>query len=250
MRWREKDGARWLEAELPGGRAAFTSRAGGHSEGEFAGLNLGLLNGDREEAVRANRRTLATALGLDPDRVVCGRQVHGAGIAIHEGPQRPPRWSRGVAGLEGIPELDGHVLPGPGVAGFVLVADCLPIALAGPGGVAILHCGHRGLAAGIVGAGARAVRAEAAAIGPGIGPCCYEVGPEVLAAFAPLGPGVATGRMLDLKAVARRLLERAGVAEIDDCGLCTGCSPELFYSHRMQGPRTGRQGGLAWVEAG
>jgi copper oxidase (laccase) domain-containing protein len=91
------------------------------------------------------------------------------------------------------------------------------------------------------------VGATHAAIGPGIGPCCYEVGDEVLAAFAGLGEGIADGRMLDLAEVARRLLERAGVEAVDVAGLCTRCEEELFFSHRRDGPRTGRQAGLAWL---
>jgi hypothetical protein len=136
----------------------------------------------------------------------------------------------------------------PGLGALVFVADCLPVALSGPRGVAMLHCGWRGLAAGIVAEGARRVEATAAAVGPGIGPCCYEVGPEVLAAFEGLGPGVARGRMLDLGEVARRLLERAGVSEVESAGLCTSCDAERFFSHRRDGERTGRQGGVAWIE--
>jgi copper oxidase (laccase) domain-containing protein len=83
-------------------------------------------------------------------------------------------------------------------------------------------------------------------IGPGIGPCCYEVGDEVLAAFAPLGEGVAVGRMLDLKEVARRLLKRAGVEAIEDAGICTCCDRETFFSHRGDGGDTGRQAGIVW----
>jgi hypothetical protein len=78
-----------------------------------------------------------------------------------------------------------------------------------------------------------------------IGPCCYEVGEEVLTAFAGLD-GVATGRKLDLTAVATRLLEEAGVENVEQSGLCTSCNPELFYSHRRDGERTGRQAGLIW----
>jgi copper oxidase (laccase) domain-containing protein len=109
------------------------------------------------------------------------------------------------------------------------------------------HCGWRGLAGGIVAETVSAVDAEAAAIGPGIGPCCYEVGEEMLSAFDDLD-GVARGRMLDLTAVATTLLERAGVTEVESSGLCTGCNPELFYSHRRDGERTGRQAGLVWME--
>ena len=145
------------------------------------------------------------------------------------------------------PEVDGHVITDPSLAALVFVADCLPIAVSGPRGAAMLHGGWRGLAAGIVGRGVEATGADAAAIGPGIGPCCYEVGEEVLAAFSPLGRGLADGRMLDLVAVARRLLERAGVTDVVDSGLCTSCNQDLFFSHRGGGPRTGRQAGVVRI---
>jgi YfiH family protein len=195
--------------------------------------------------VRENRRRFATAAGLEPERVVIARQVHGAEVASHHGPQDPSPYAK--PGIVAPPELDGHVTAERGLGELVFVADCLPVALAGPGGVAMLHCGWRPLAGGIVEKGARAVGATAAAVGPGIGPCCYEVGEEVLARFLPLGEGVADGRMLDLPEVARRLLERAGVESVEVAGLCTSCDAELFYSHRRDGPTTGRQGGLAWL---
>lgn len=249
MEWRESDGVKWLAAEMPGAGAAFSTRLGGVSAGSYESLNLGILTADEPEAVRENRSRLSAALDLEPDRVVIGRQVHGAEIARHDGPQNPAPWA---APGPDPPEVDGHVLVEPGLAGLVFVADCLPIALAGPDGVAILHGGWRGLAAGIVGRGVEAVRAAAAAIGPGIGPCCFEVGDEVLAAFAPLGRGLAEGRMVDLVAVARRLLERAGVEEgaIEAADLCTKCNPDLFFSHRGQGAGTGRQAGVAWGRTG
>ena len=129
------------------------------------------------------------------------------------------------------------------------VADCLPVAIAGERGVAMLHCGWRGLAGGIVARGVDEVGATAAAIGPGIGPCCYEVGDEVLERFAGLGDGVAAGRMLDLPEVARRLLAAAGIDAVESSGLCTSCDPELFFSHRRDAGRTGRQAGLVWLDA-
>lgn len=202
------------------------------------------MTGDRPEAVATNRGRLAAALGLEPDRVVIGRQVHGAELASHSGPQRPSPFAR--PGSCDPPEVDGHHTLEAELGLLVFVADCLPIALAGDRGVAMLHGGWRGLAAGIVERGAAAIGARAAAIGPGIGPCCYEVGPEVLEAFAPLGPGLAEGRMLDLPAVARRLLERAGVEAVEVSGLCPACNPELLFSHRASGPQTGRQGGIVW----
>ncbi len=113
----------------------------------------------------------------------------------------------------------------------------------------MVHAGWRALAGGILAAAAEAVDATRAAIGPGIGPCCYEVGDEVLSAFVDLG-NVAAGRMLDLPEVARRQLAEAGVAEVESAGLCTSCEAELFFSHRRDDGCTGRQAGLAWIEEG
>lgn len=245
MQWRERDGVRWLEAELgEGARAAFSTRLGGVSEAPFDRLNLGVLTDDDEGAVRENRGRLAAALRLDPARIPIALQVHGGDLVSHASPQRPSPFAEPGSPL---PEADGHVATEPGLAPLLFVADCLPVALSGPGGVAILHCGWRPLAAGIIAKGAAAVGATDAAIGPGIGPCCYEVGPEVLAEFAGLGEGIATGRMLDLSEVATRLLRGTGVERIESAGLCTCCEKELFFSHRRDEGRTGRQAGLAWL---
>lgn len=240
MEWREKDGVRWLEADLGGARVAFSTRLGGISKAPFDSLNLGLLTDDDAASVTENRARLAGALGFAAEQIAFARQVHGAELETHAAP--PIR-----AG--DLPEADGQVLTAPGMAGLVFVADCLPVALHGPGGVAMLHCGWRGLAAGIVARGAAAVEATDAAIGPGIGGCCYEVGGEVLGAFTGLGEGIAAGRMLDLPEVARRLLLDAGVERVQSAGLCTSCEAELFFSHRRDAGRTGRQAGVAWLEA-
>lgn len=217
MRWTEKDGVRWLEADLPDARVVFSTRSAG--------------------SVKEDRLPLAAALGVSPGRLVSGRQTHGAELAFHR--EASAR----------VLEVDGHVLRSAEPIGLVYTADCLPVALSGTGGVAMLHCGWRGLAAGIVARGAEAVGAEHAAIGPGIGVCCYEVGEEVLTAFDDLGSGIASGRMLDLPEVARRLLERAGVGSVELAGLCTRCEEDLFFSHRRDGG-PGRQAGLAWIETG
>ncbi|HKB49935.1 MAG TPA: polyphenol oxidase family protein [Solirubrobacterales bacterium] len=217
MQWRSAGEVKWLEARLPGSVAVFSTRSCG--------------------SAKESHIPLATALEISPDLIVSGHQAHGAELAFHE------------VAVAGIPDVDGHVITKPGPVGLVYTADCLPVAVAGPGGVAMLHCGWRGLAAGIVGCGAKAVGATHAVIGPGIGPCCYEVRDDVLDAFAGLGPGVASGRMLDLPEVARRLLRETGVREIESATLCTCCEEELFFSHRRDaGP--GRQAGLAWIEAG
>lgn len=244
MEWRERDGVRWLEAELPGARAAFSTRVGGVSETPYEALNVALLTGDEPERVGENRRRLADSLQRDAGGVVMGRQVHGTELLQHETPQEP----RVYADVAKSPdEVDAQATSSRELTPLVMVADCLPVAMVGAGGVAMAHCGWRGLAGGIVDEAAREVDAEAAAVGPGIGPCCYEVGEEVLTAFEDLD-GVARGRMLDLTAVATALLERAGVGTIESSGLCTSCNPELFYSHRRDGERTGRQAGLVWME--
>ena len=217
MRWAKQREVRWLEADLPGAKAVFSTRSAG--------------------SVKDDPGPLAAALGISSGQIVSGRQVHGAELAFHD-----------VATTD-TPEVDGQVILAAGPIGLVYTADCLPIAVAGPGGVAMLHCGWRGLAAGIVARGAESVGATHAAIGPGIGPCCYEVGSDVLGAFADLGDGVATGRMLDLSEVARRQLVRAGVESIESVDLCTRCEQDLFFSHRRDGG-PGRQGGLAWIETG
>jgi purine-nucleoside/S-methyl-5'-thioadenosine phosphorylase / adenosine deaminase len=215
MEWRESGGVRWLEVDLPGASAVFSTRSAGSAKEDVG--------------------PLAAALDVDPRRILSGRQVHGTDLAFHDTVE------------SGSPQVDGHVLTKPGPIGLVYTADCLPVAVAGRGGVAILHCGWRGLASGMIDRGAEAVGATHAAIGPGIGPCCYEVGDEVLAAFAQLGDGIVEGRMLDLTEVARRLLARAGVGEVEATGLCTCCEQELFFSHRRDGG-PGRQGGLAWID--
>jgi YfiH family protein len=246
MEWREAEGVRWLEADLSGARAAFSTRVGGVSEPPFDALNVAIMTGDDRDAVRRNRRRLAAVLERDPRGVLMGRQVHGAELREHRRPQDPQVYANVVRSRD---EVDGHSTSDAGLTPLVMVADCLPVALAGPGGVAMAHCGWRGLAGGIVAEAAEAVDARAAAVGPGIGPCCYEVGDEVLAEFGDLDD-VAEGRMLDLTAVARGLLARAGVAEVESADLCTSCKPELFYSHRRDGERTGRQAGLAWIDRG
>jgi YfiH family protein len=216
---------------LDGGTALFTTRRGGVSEGPFASLNLGLWTDDDPERVRENRARVERIGG---GLLAQAHQVHGTRVIEAQ------------AGRAGdLPDADGQVTAARGVAPMVLTADCLPVALVAPEGVAMLHAGWRGLAGGVLAAGADALRALgasriAAAIGPGAGPCCYEVGAEVHAAFG------TRGRTVDLKAIARTRLEAAGVDEVHDCGLCTMCDPEGFFSHRRDRGVTGRQAGVAW----
>lgn len=222
---------------LPGGRALFTTRRGGVSRGAYASLNLGRWSDDDADAVDRNRRIVADAVGLPLDAVVQGRQVHGVRVELR------------AAGDDTLNEADGQATRVEGLAALVLTADCLPIALIAPDAVAMVHAGWRGLADGVVEEGVRAVRELAgagelrAAIGPGAGGCCYEVGPEVHEAFGRPAQRAA----IDLKAIARERLIAAGAAEVHDVGLCTICSdPELFFSHRRDRGVTGRQAGIAW----
>ena len=133
---------------------------------------------------------------------------------------------------------------------MVLVADCLPVLLASEGAVAALHAGWRGLAAGVLEEGVRAVRElggegeVVALIGPGVGPCCYEVGEEVHAAFG--GAGRVGARNIDLAALAHDRLAAAGAQRVERVEICTICDARL-YSHRREGARAGRQAGIAWL---
>jgi YfiH family protein len=225
-----------LAGELPGARVLFTSRAGGVSEGPYESLNLGLLTEDDPAAVAENQRRVAAAVGIPFARFQRGRQVHGNGVRALREPPDPQ---------SEVQDADVQATSAPGVAVVVLTADCLPIAIAGQGAVAVVHAGWRGLAGGVVEAGARAVRELgargelAAIVGPGIGPCCYEVGEEVHARFG------TSGRTLDLKAIARERLRAAGVASVEDVEVCTSCSAAHF-SHRRDSGTTGRQAGVAW----
>ena len=233
---------RSIDVELPGGRVAFSTRNGGVSEGPYASLNLGILTDDDQDRVAENRGILAREVRLEPARVAMGWQVHGTELLHWDAPPTDGGFARPGAELQ---RVDGHTTTVPALGLLVLVADCLPVALMAPGRAAMLHCGWRGLAGGIV---ERAVQGfeepPAAAIGPGIGRCCYEVGEEVLAEFAGLD-GVADGRMLDLRAVTRHKLGAAGVRQIEDVDLCTSCRPDLFFSHRRDDGVTGRHGGIA-----
>ena len=237
-----------IELELPGARAAFSTRKGGVSEGPYESLNLGILTDDEPARVSRNRGILAGEVGLDPAQVAMGWQVHGTDIQRWEAPPGPGRDGFGEPGAE-LSKVDGHVTDRVGLGLLVLVADCLPVALAAPGRVAMLHCGWRGLAGGIVARAAeRFDEPPAAAVGPGIGRCCYEVGDEVLEAFADV-EGAADGRMLDLRAVADARLRAAGVERVEHVDLCTHCRPDLFFSHRRDGGITGRQSGIVWRPA-
>jgi YfiH family protein len=227
---------------LPGGRVLFTTRRGGVSAAPYDTLNLGILTDDDPADVGVNRDRLAALTGVPRERTVQGLQVHGTVV------RRVTQLPDPAAPLAAA---DGQATNLDGVAAVVLTADCVPVALVAREAVAILHAGWRGLAGGVLEEGVRALRELGAggdihaAIGPGAGACCYETGAEVHAAFAEYGPQARHGDNADLKYVARSQLERAGVAEVADASVCTLCAPPgLFFSHRRDGGRTGRQAGV------
>jgi YfiH family protein len=215
---------RW---EHEGCLVGFTTREGGVSEGPFASLNLGRMTGDDPARVDENRRRACAELGLDAEDLAINRQIHSP--TVH----RAHRGARGEPG-------DGLWTDEPGVPMLALSADCVPIALAGNGRLAVLHAGWRGLLEGVVEAGVDAIGgAEAAIVGPAIGPCCYEVGPEVSERF---DADLTRDRRLDLWTAAERLLRACAVARVERVDLCTHCNPQLFFSHRRDGKPRGVQG--------
>jgi polyphenol oxidase len=236
---------RW---EAPGPYAvAFTTRVGGVSDGPYASLNLGILTDDDPAKVVENRRRVATEAGADPERATMAWQQHGAEVT-----KASPR---GIV----MPGTDYDACDGlwsdePGQAMLLLTADCAPVAIARANGrepgLAVLHVGWRGLLAGIVEAGAQALGEGplAASVGPAIGPCCYEVGPEVAGPFREaFGADVVREGKLDLWTAIERALQAAGCESVERTDLCTACHTELFFSHRRDQGITGRQGVIASV---
>jgi polyphenol oxidase len=243
-----------LRFELPaGGQALFTSRAHG---------NLSTVRAQtRAQGVGARERLRRQ---LELRRLCAGPQVHGTDVQRVRAPD-------GVGAEPLTAAADGRATALAGLGVMVLTADCLPVLLGSERAVAAVHAGWRGLAAGVLEEGVRALReltetsrepgrtpgaqgharAEpehrdgeiVAIIGPGAGPCCYDVGPEVHDAF---GDAHRAGNNLDLPALARERLLRAGVNRVEHVRLCTICD-ERFFSHRREGQAAGRQAGVAWL---
>jgi len=235
-----------LSPLLEGFAHGFTTRRGGTSASPFDGLNLGDAVGDAPACVEANWERLRRAARLDFARV---RQVHGDRVA------------RAARAGPAEDEADAVVSAVPGVAACVSVADCVPMLLADPrsGAVAAVHAGWRGTLAG---AARRAVQALGdwhgarpeellAAIGPSIGPCCYEVSVDLAERFR-VELGADTGNpspgqpRVDLWLGNEGVLRRAGVVRghIHLLRRCTACEDQVFFSHRRDQGRTGRQVGF------
>jgi YfiH family protein len=217
---------------------AFSTRLGGVSVGAYESLNLGRSTRDDSANVDENRRRLCEAVGVEPERLALNRQVHGATVNRAEAGERSQKG-------------DGLWTEESGVPMLAFSADCLPIAIArvnGNPGLALVHAGRMGLLEGILQAGAAALDGPTAAIvGPGIGPCCYEVGEDIVAAYRTrFGPDVVQGRNLDLWTAAERVLHEAGVETVERLDVCTACD-DRFFSHRRDGAVTGRQGVIGFV---
>jgi len=243
-------GVSLIEWNAPGPyRVAFSTRAGGVSEGSFASLNLGIRTEDDPARVVENRRLLCEAVGADPDAATMAWQRHGATVTRAQ--------SRGIVTPGTVYDhCDGLWSDERGRAMLLITADCVPVAITRRPesgvrpAVAVLHVGWRGLLAGIVGEGVRALGPGrlAAVVGPAIGPCCYEVGEEVAApAREAFGTDVVRDGKLDLWTSVERALRAAGCEHVDKIDVCTSCNGDRFFSHRRDEGRTGRQGVIAYV---
>jgi YfiH family protein len=232
----------FLRWDVPGPyEVVFTTRLGGVSDGPYASLNLGRKTGDDVEKVDENRRRACAEIGADAERLALNYQVHSA--VVH----RARRGARGEPG-------DGLWTDEPDLPVLAMSADCIPIALARVNGaapaVAVVHVGWRGLLANMIESAVSSLgdAALAAAIGPAIGPCCFEVRDDVADPFrARFGGEIVSGGRLDLWHAAEEALCEAGVAKVERVDLCTSCHPDLFFSHRRDGKPRGVQGVLARV---
>lgn len=238
-----------LEA-APGAVHGFTTREGGVSEGGT--LNLARRPWERDEALAENWRRAVRALHPDlaPGAVAVMHQVHGARVL---------RVDAGLGPLRPVGEADALVTTVRGLVLAVRTADCVPVLLAAPGGVAAAHAGWRGTVAGVVPAAVAALceatgadpASLVAAVGPHVGGDAYEVGPEVVQGLRGTGlsdevflrPRPGARDHVDLGAAVEAQLRRAGVPRVDRVAGCTFTDPR-FFSHRRDGAAAGRQAGL------
>jgi YfiH family protein len=236
---------------VSGAHFAFTDRWGGVSAAPYEELNLGGAVGDDPGAVRANRELAAKSLGLDPGRVVWMNQVHGADVAVVDGP-----WDSSA----GIPSVDAIVTARRGLALAVLTADCTPVLLADPVAriAAAAHAGRPGMVAGVVPAAVRAMvdlGAEPARIvartGPAVCGRCYEVPEAMRAEVAAVEPAAHSETSwgtpaVDVSAGVHAQLERLGVRDREQSPVCTLESADHFSYRRDR--TTGRLAGYVWLD--
>lgn len=249
-------------AVFPGLVHAVSTRQGGVSPAPYASLNLSTSTGDSRENVDANHRRLAAALGVPRERFTTTWQVHSTRVV------------RATADNAGgmVDKADGIITDTPGLPLTQRYADCTPLLVYDPRrhAVGLGHAGWRGTVAGMATALVQAMTASfgsdpgdlVAVVGPAIGPCCYEVGQEVVEAvrsafpeaqtllFSPTN-GVSSPAKphFDLWAANRWQLEQAGVGQVEVAGVCTRCQHDTFFSHRGDGGRTGRFGAVMMLSA-
>jgi YfiH family protein len=227
-------------ATLTGIRHAFFTRSGGVSQGVYSSLNGGVGSNDIPEKVAENRSRMAAALGVSTEHLITPLQIHSPDVVIAKEP-----WTR-----ESRPRADAIVTQVPRLAIGVSTADCGPLLFADceAGVVGAAHAGWRGALSGVIEAtvaameqlGAKRARIVAA-LGPTIRQSNYEVGPEFVERFLAADSGNAryfspsqrdSHAMFDLCAYIAQRVERAGIAEFEDLGLCTYKEPERFFSYR------------------
>lgn len=237
--------------EVAGLRHGFSTRHGGVSEGYLATMNF-TYNRESDENVEENFRRFSEANGLPYESLVLTQQTHTTNIAVIDASYK----NRGR--FRGLREIDGLVTAEPGLGLACFTADCVPILLADPQKrvIASVHAGWRGSVAGIAAEAVKKMVALGAcagniiaAIGPSIGPCHFEVGPEVQCAFTdkfgknlPIVPSSREGHtMVDLWMANRLILRECGVEDgnIHTAGICTYCRNEDFYSHRFTDGKRG-----------
>jgi polyphenol oxidase len=225
---------------LPGIRHAFFTRHGGVSGGLYASLNGGIGSRDNPAHVTDNRTRMASALGVEPRRLLTAYQIHSPHVVVAEEPWTP----------DARPRADAVVTRARSLAIGVTTADCGPILFAdAPAGViGAAHAGWRGALAGIVEATVDAMerlgagRAKIhAVLGPMIRQSNYEVGPDLMARFSAADsasdrffrPASRDGHALfDLAGYIATRVARAGIRHVEDLGLCTYADPERFFSFR------------------
>ncbi len=246
----------YLAAEGIGAKHCFTTRLGGVSVGPLAGLNIGCHRGDAAENISENYEILANALDFDLKKLVLTRQTHSDIVRCVTCADH--------AGLDhhGYPECDALITNDPGTALVVFTADCTPILFSDPvtGAVGAAHAGWRGTAADIAGKTVRAMQTHfgcdpkniRCAIGPNLGPCCFETDGDVpeamLKAFGEaVRPHIRPAGnkfYVNLKAINALALSQAGVAHMEISTDCTRCNPSKYWSHRLHGPARGSQGAI------
>ena len=259
----QEDGLLYLTASslsVPSLAHGFSTRLGGVSTGPYAQLNLGITRPDERAAVRENYHRFCAAIGADVTSLVMTHQVHEDTI----------RQATRADVLDDLLDpldyqADGLLTNQPGLCLTIYYADCIPVLLYDPvhRAIAAVHSGWRGTSLGIAPQAVAKMTALygsdpgdiLAAIGPGIGPCCFEthddvpsamvqrLGEDILSHCVPLAHGKFS---VDLKGIIHWQLTQAGLADghVDTLSLCTACHPELYWSHRKMGDQRGNHAAM------